>query len=103
MKLKDKTAIVTGSGTGMGRSVAIRYAKEGAKLVIAEINEAAGKETLALIKKDGGEAIFFPVNVADEKQVMQLAAATAQVYGRIDILYNNVARMHKQDAMVHEL
>jgi len=87
----------------MGRSVAIRYAKEGAKVVIAEINEQQGGETLSLIRETGGEAIFIPVNVGDEKQVEQLVSSVINKYGRIDILYNNVARMHRQDAKVHEL
>jgi len=83
--------------------VAIRYAKEGAKVVIAEINEQQGEETLSLIRETGGEAIFIHVNVADENQVDQLVSSVINKYGRLDILYNNVARMHRQDAKVHEL
>jgi NAD(P)-dependent dehydrogenase (short-subunit alcohol dehydrogenase family) len=103
MKLKNKVAIVTGAGAGMGRSVAIRYAKEGASVVIAEINDDLANETLAEIVSNGGDAIFVPVNVGEERQVEQMVSSAVKKYGRIDVLYNNVAKMHKQDAKVHEL
>lgn len=103
MKLKDKVAIVTGAGAGMGRSVAIRYAKEGAKVIVVEMNEKSGNETLDLIIKIGGEAIFTPVDVTEESQVEAMVKKAVTKYGRVDVLYNNVAIMHKQDARVHEV
>lgn len=57
--LKDKVAIVTGAGSGIGKAVAELYAKEGAKVVVSDINEEGGKEVVEIIKKNGGEAFFF--------------------------------------------
>jgi NAD(P)-dependent dehydrogenase (short-subunit alcohol dehydrogenase family) len=103
MKLGEKVAVVTGAGSGMGRSVAIRYAIEGAKVVVAEMDEASGYQTLSVIQDNGGDGIYIPVDVGDETQVARLVSGAINKYGRIDVLYNNVARMHRQDARVHEL
>lgn len=103
MKLKNKIAIITGAGAGMGRSVAIRYAKEGAKVIIAEMNEPSGNETLKLITDAGGEAVFIQTNVSLELQVKAMVKQAMETYGKIDVLFNNVACMHKQDARVHEI
>jgi NAD(P)-dependent dehydrogenase (short-subunit alcohol dehydrogenase family) len=104
MKLKDKIAIVTGAGTGMGRSVALRYAKEKAKVIVAEIDADSGNETVSLIQNEGGDAIFVQTDVMHEEQVDNLVSKTVASYGRIDVLYNNAAvQLHGQDARIDEL
>ena len=89
MRLKDKVAIVTGGGVGIGKAYAHGLAKEGAKVVVADIQEAEAKKVAGEIKQSGGEAMAVPVDVTsfDKAQAMAQAAVTA--YGRIDILVNN--------------
>lgn len=104
MRLKNKIAIVTGGGAGMGLAVARAYAREGAKVVVADINETDGDATVNAIQAAGGEAIFVRADVADAHAVEAMAATAVQQYGGIDILYSNAAvQLHGQDARAHEL
>ncbi|XRG80126.1 glucose 1-dehydrogenase [Rossellomorea sp. GAMAL-10_SWC] len=89
MRLKDKVAVITGGGSGIGRATAIRFAKEGAKIVIADINEVTGEETLGEIKEQNQEAIFVKTNVAESKSIQNLMKRAVEHFGRIDILFNN--------------
>ena len=89
MKLKDKVAVVTGAGQGIGRGIAQVFAAEGAKVVIATLLEEEGLETESLIQTAGGEALTIQTDVSDEASIMALVAQTVDVYGRIDTLVNN--------------
>ncbi|MES9684017.1 glucose 1-dehydrogenase [Gottfriedia acidiceleris] len=89
MRLKDKVAVITGGGSGIGRATAIRFAKEGAKIVIADINEVTGEETLGVINQQNQEAIFIKTNVAESKSIQNLMKRAVEHFGRIDILFNN--------------
>ncbi|MGC8877612.1 MAG: SDR family NAD(P)-dependent oxidoreductase [Anaerolineae bacterium] len=89
MRLKDKVAIITGGGSGIGRASAELFALEGAKVVVADFNEKAGQETAAAIRQSGGEAIFVQVDVSDSAQVQRLVDITLQTYSGVDILVNN--------------
>ncbi len=88
MRLKDKVAIVTGGGSGIGRATARLFAKEGAKVVVADFKSESGQETVLLIRDSAGEACFVQVDVSDSNQVQQMVEATLSAYGGIDILFN---------------
>ena len=95
MRLTDKIAIITGAGSGIGRASAIRFAKEGAKVVVADIDEAGGEETVLTIKSDGGEALFIHTDVSKTSDVENLIKTTMDKLGRIDILFNNAGTPQK--------
>ena len=88
-RLKDKVAIVTGSSSGIGKAIALRFGAEGAKVAVTARRMALCEQTVAQIVKGGGEAWAIQTDVADERQVEQLIEQTAQRYGRLDILVNN--------------
>ena len=89
MKLQGKVAIVTGGGGGIGRATALLFAKEGAQIVVSDINEERGHETVNQIQEVGGQASFIKANVAESKDVEALVNFTVSLYGGIDILFNN--------------
>lgn len=87
--VEDKVALVTGAGMGIGRAAALAFAREGARVVVADRDEAAGEETAAAVRKDGGEASFVPTDVAEEDQVEAAVAHCVRVFGRLDCAHNN--------------
>ena len=89
MRLQNKVAIVTGGGVGIGKAYAQGLAQEGAKVVVADIQEAEAQKVAADIKKAGDEAIAVPVDVTSVEKTQAMAQAALQAYGRIDILVNN--------------
>jgi 3-oxoacyl-[acyl-carrier protein] reductase len=91
MRLKDKVAIITGAGQGIGRAYAHRLVAEGAKVVVAEVNEAKGKAVSEELLAKGAQSLFVLTDVADETSCQEMAAATVRQFGRIDVLVNNAA------------
>ncbi|QEE48522.1 SDR family oxidoreductase [Flavobacterium alkalisoli] len=87
--LNNKVAVVSGGGSGIGRAIAETYAQEGAKVVIADINEAHGEETVNHIKKAGGEAFFIKADSSKAEDNKKLVEAIVSKYGRLDIACNN--------------
>lgn len=91
MTFLGKVVIITGSGQGIGQCMALEYAKEGASVVIAEIDEEAGMETQELIAAHQGECLFVPTDVTSEESVKAMVDTVVERYGKIDILVNNAA------------
>ena len=91
MKLKDKVALVTGAGSGIGRATAVLFAREGARVAVADIQAQGGQETVQKIRDGGGEALFLRTDVSKARDVENMIRHTIATYGRIDILHNNAA------------
>lgn len=89
MRLANKIAIITGAGSGIGKASAYLFAKEGAKLVVADINDTGGEETVAKIKERGHEAIYVHADVSKALDVEYIVKTSMEKFGRIDILFNN--------------
>lgn len=97
MRLKNKVAIVTGAGRGIGRATALLFAQEGARVVLNDLSPETVQETVKLITEQGGEASILVGDVANAAHVKALVQTTLQRYGRIDVLYNNAGICHSQD------
>ncbi|HEX5443362.1 MAG TPA: glucose 1-dehydrogenase [Pirellulales bacterium] len=91
MRLSGKSAIVTGAGSGIGRAIAQRFASEGAAVLVADIEELGGRETVAALQAAGGKAEFLRTDVASEDDCRAMAAAAERQFGGIDVLVNNAA------------
>jgi NAD(P)-dependent dehydrogenase (short-subunit alcohol dehydrogenase family) len=89
MKLEKKTAVITGAGKGIGRAVAARFAAEGARVVVSDIDDAAGSAAVDEIVKKGGFAKFFHCDVLDTGEIKELMDFAIRVFGQIDLLVNN--------------
>jgi NAD(P)-dependent dehydrogenase (short-subunit alcohol dehydrogenase family) len=91
MRLKDKVAIVTGGGSGIGQATADLFAEQGVSVAIFDIDEAAGRQIADQIIQKGGHAIFIQTDISDEASVSQSVAETSRRFGALDILVNNAA------------
>jgi NAD(P)-dependent dehydrogenase (short-subunit alcohol dehydrogenase family) len=91
MKLRDRVAIVTGASSGIGRAIALRAAREGASVAIADLATEGGRATVADIEQLGGRAIFVQTDVSRAEDTRRLAEASLEAYGQIDVLVNNAA------------
>lgn len=100
MRLENKVAVITGAGSGIGKETALLFAKEGAKVVVADVNEKSGKETVAEIMKNG-MGFFVKLDVSNREQSKQMVKSTVEKYGRIDVLINNAGIV--QDAFLSKM
>lgn len=88
-RLEGKIALITGAGSGMGRAAALVFAREGAKVVAADIVEDAVAKTVEMVKAAGGEAVFVPTDVSQAEQVAGMVERAVSTYGRLDCAFNN--------------
>ncbi|MFC1967513.1 SDR family NAD(P)-dependent oxidoreductase [Chloroflexota bacterium] len=89
MRLKGKVAIITGAGSGFGRAGALLFAKEGAKVLVADINDQGGEETVRLVKEAGGEASYIHTDVGVVAEVEKMVQAAVKTYGKLNIFWSN--------------
>jgi NAD(P)-dependent dehydrogenase (short-subunit alcohol dehydrogenase family) len=88
-ELQGKSALVTGAGSGIGRAIALAYAREGAAVVVSDVNEQGGKETVRLVEGAKGRAVFFRADVSQPADCEALAAEAVRAFGRLDVACNN--------------
>ena len=101
MRLKDKVAIITGSARGIGQATALKFAAEGARVVVCDLDRKAVDEVVAQIAATGGQAIGFTVNVTDKPSIAAMVKGVIDKYGRIDVLVNNAGIV--DDAMFRKM
>jgi len=96
MLLANKVAIVTGGAQGIGRATVERLAREGAKLVVADVNDDEGNKVVAAVKASGNEAVYRSADISERLDVYNLVAAARDAFGKVDILVNNAGTVDDQ-------
>ena len=97
MRLKEKVALITGAGSGIGRQSALLFAREGAAVLVVDVNDAAGNETVTLVKQAGGRAAYCRADVSKAAECQRMVAAAEQEFGKLSVLFNNAGIMHAKD------
>jgi NAD(P)-dependent dehydrogenase (short-subunit alcohol dehydrogenase family) len=97
MRLQGKVALITGGGGGIGRQTALLFAQEGAQIVVVDVNDGAGQDTVRDVEAQGGEAIYVHADVARAADCEAMIAAAEQHFGRLNVLFNNAGIMHSRD------
>src|SRR6185369_15072402 len=97
MRLKDKVALITGAGSGIGRETSLLFASEGAKIVVVDINDAGGQETVSQVEAQGGQAIYVRADISKAADCEKMVRAAEESYGQLNILFNNAGISHARD------
>ena len=97
MRLKDKVALITGAGSGIGFQTARLFAQEGAAVVVVDINDEGGEKTCVEITAQGGQASYVHADVSDSRDCQKMIAFAEATYGQLDILFNNAGISHAAD------
>ena len=97
MRLEDKVALITGAGSGIGRETALVFAREGARVVVADVDDKGGRATEDNIRASGGEARFVHADVSRAADAEAMVRAAEEAYGRLDVLFNNAGISHARD------
>ncbi len=97
MRLRDKVALITGAGSGIGRESALLFAAEGAKIVAVDINDAAGQETFQMIRDNGGAALYVHADVSQESDCAHMVRAAEETFDGLHVLFNNAGISHAVD------
>ena len=97
MRLKDKVALITGAGSGIGRQSALLFSKEGAAILAVDVNEQAAADTVAEIQRNGAKAAACRADVSKAPECQQMVAAAEREFGRLNVLFNNAGIMHAKD------
>jgi NAD(P)-dependent dehydrogenase (short-subunit alcohol dehydrogenase family) len=97
MRLQNKVALITGAGGAIGREAALLFAQEGAKIIVTDVVDANGNETVAMIKANGGEAAYIRADVSKESEAKAMIDFAEQTFGKLNILFNNAGISHSQD------
>jgi NAD(P)-dependent dehydrogenase (short-subunit alcohol dehydrogenase family) len=97
MRLKDKVALITGGGGGIGREASLLFAREGAAVVVVDINDGAGAQTAQMARDQGGQAVYAHADVSQARECAQIVRVAEETFGKLNVLFNNAGVMHGRD------
>jgi NAD(P)-dependent dehydrogenase (short-subunit alcohol dehydrogenase family) len=97
MRLQDKVALITGGGNGIGRETALLFAAEGACVVVVDVNDAAGKQTVSDIQAQGGKAVYVHADVSKAADCENMVRVAEETFGKLNVMFNNAGIMHGSD------
>ncbi len=101
MRLKDKVALITGAGSGIGRETALLFAQEGASIVVVDINDEGGQETVNMVEAQNGQAVYLHADVSKAADCENMVQTAETQYGKLNVMFNNagISHIHDDDAV----